>query len=1051
MALGQLQHLETLFVKSRWLQTHCEAFNLDNAQAIQEGTKFNLSPNLYALDTFVVTPMTTPGHCAARDQDAQQSIPAASKASSFSELVNTWGLFVHCFVSHYWGHDFSSTVKALDLWADANFKKMQCRQQQSVVFWICLFALNQHDLAEEVGENPMQGPFNAALAHASGGAVMVLDEAANPFRRIWCLFELSRLKDLGRPLELISSMGSLSQAETFGRHAAASDMLQATGEALWKISAAEAQSSVETDKHQIWAGIMNEKWRLSADFRHWGPHIFFTQSLKERQVSLTCLFTDFDRYIRSLLSNSLLQLFVERGQYVSAVQCCNYGAQFDQGQLSKICQSFATDSERRSWLNQMVMKTSSFSVTQLLLEHGADASAADEDGRSALMNAVDGAADALARLLLAHGADACAADKHGRTALMCACRPHRHFGDDTLVRLLLEHHAEAGAADKDGQTALMEAAGDVVEQTTSASLPNLAFMSPADARKRGEKVDGSTPFNVTETVTVPGNEAAVQLLLAHGADTQAANHNGHTALMGGARCGNYAVVQLLLEHGADANAADKDGCTVLMAGASGAKRVDPNPSSFMRGDFIEDKCAVVKLLLEHGADAQAANANGQTALMHAAWGGGHGVVRLLLHHGVDAGAIDHQGHTALMGAAVNDHEIVVRLLLEHGVDAGVADKDGCTAFWFACGRNRRLRRDVDAQPAYGENDTVVRLLMQHGVDAEAVNQQGDTALMAAARHGDEIAVRLLLEHGANAGAANQDDCTALWAAAVAGHDGVVRLLIEHGVDAEAVNRQGQTALMAAAWRGREGVVRLLLEHGVDAGAASNDGCTALWFAARWGHDGVVRLLMEHGVDAEAVNHQGQTALMSAAWCGHEIVVRLLLEHGANEGAANQDDCTALWAAAVAGHDGVVRLLIEHGVDAEAVNRQGQTALMAAAWRGREGVVRLLLEHGVDAGAASNDGCTALWFAARWGHDGVVRLLMEHGVDAEAVNHQGQTALMSAAWCGHEIVVRLLLEHGANHSRTALRLAARGGHNGVVSLLLEHGADAGAADSRCFTS
>ena len=47
-------------------------------------------------------------------------------------------------------------------------------------------------VADEVGENPMQGPFNAALAQAEDGAVMVLDEEINPFKRIWCLFEISR-------------------------------------------------------------------------------------------------------------------------------------------------------------------------------------------------------------------------------------------------------------------------------------------------------------------------------------------------------------------------------------------------------------------------------------------------------------------------------------------------------------------------------------------------------------------------------------------------------------------------------------------------------------------------------------------------------------------------------------------------------------------------------------------------------------------------------------------------------------------------------------------
>ena len=54
-----------------------------------------------------------------------------------------------------------------------------------VVFWICLFALNQHQAAMEVGSSPELGPFNAALAKARWGAVMVLDEFAQPFKRVW--------------------------------------------------------------------------------------------------------------------------------------------------------------------------------------------------------------------------------------------------------------------------------------------------------------------------------------------------------------------------------------------------------------------------------------------------------------------------------------------------------------------------------------------------------------------------------------------------------------------------------------------------------------------------------------------------------------------------------------------------------------------------------------------------------------------------------------------------------------------------------------------------
>ena len=145
--------------------------------------------------------MTGPGPSKAREHDAQGTIAEARCVSSFSELVNPYGLCVQCFVSHYWGHDFTSTVTALDLWADAHHQAL-ISTKEALVFWICLFALNQHKKGDEVGESPQQGPFNAALAQATGGAVMILDEKIKAFIRIWCLFGICRLKELSRPFEL---------------------------------------------------------------------------------------------------------------------------------------------------------------------------------------------------------------------------------------------------------------------------------------------------------------------------------------------------------------------------------------------------------------------------------------------------------------------------------------------------------------------------------------------------------------------------------------------------------------------------------------------------------------------------------------------------------------------------------------------------------------------------------------------------------------------------------------------------------------------------------
>ena len=130
MALGQLQHLESVFLHSGWLLSQCEAFNQRNAEAIGKREKFKQTPNLYVLDAFVVTPMTRPGPCEAHEQDSQCTIAK--------------------------------------------------------------FALNQRQKAEELGDNPRQVP-SMRLWQATCGAVMVMDEQVKPFSSECELEELKTL------------------------------------------------------------------------------------------------------------------------------------------------------------------------------------------------------------------------------------------------------------------------------------------------------------------------------------------------------------------------------------------------------------------------------------------------------------------------------------------------------------------------------------------------------------------------------------------------------------------------------------------------------------------------------------------------------------------------------------------------------------------------------------------------------------------------------------------------------------------------------------------
>eukprot|EP00434_Breviolum_minutum_P030540 symbB.v1.2.027009.t2/scaffold2631.1/size74421/4 len=536
-----LQQLESIFITSGWLSAKCNAFNLEYADAIREGKKFLQAANLYAMDTFVVTPMSQPGKCDARDQDGANVVPQANEKMSFSEVVNPCGLIVHCFVSHFWGHLFSQTVTALRRWAEMNRERMGTESPKSVVFWICLFALNQHAVADEVGENPMQGPFNAALARAEGGAVMVLDEEINPFKRIWCLFEISRLKELNQPFELICEMGSLSKPESLAVQqsdpAAVERLLQATCEALSKVSALNAKASVKEDQIRIWQEIADPGLRKMLR----GNAGALRRGIIEPE-GLESAFTEFNRFSQALLSTSLLEFYLVHKQHVAAAKCCEKGACFTQEQFADIITHGISEADRPTWLSNLLVINATdarLGIVRLLLQ----SRVCMEAVHCSLINAAAGGQEEVTKLLLDHRADAAATNRDGVSALMVAAL----CGHEEVAKLLLDHRADAAATNSDGVSALMAAA-----QGGHEAVAKLLLDQGADVLAAAN--NGATALMLAAH---GGHEAVTKLLLDHGADVAAADNNGQTALMLAPVDGHEAVTKLLLDAGADVAAADE--------------------------------------------------------------------------------------------------------------------------------------------------------------------------------------------------------------------------------------------------------------------------------------------------------------------------------------------------------------------------------------------------------------------------------------------------------------------------------------------------------------
>ncbi len=154
----------------------------------------------------------------------------------------------------------------------------------------------------------------------------------------------------------------------------------------------------------------------------------------------------------------------------------------------------------------------------------------------------------------------------------------------------------------------------------------------------------------------------------------------------------------------------------------------------------------IKELLKKGADVNASNKYGDTALMVAAYNGHLEVVKYLAQNGADVNAKVSYGGTALMKAVIGEHLDVVKYLAECGADLDVKDGAGRTALMMVAN--------------WGKLD-VVKCLVECGADLEAKDKDGKTALYWAAIFGKLDVVKCLVEHGADLEAKNKDGRTAL--------------------------------------------------------------------------------------------------------------------------------------------------------------------------------------------------------------------------------------------------------------------------------------------------
>jgi hypothetical protein len=162
-----------------------------------------------------------------------------------------------------------------------------------------------------------------------------------------------------------------------------------------------------------------------------------------------------------------------------------------------------------------------------------------------------------------------------------------------------------------------------------------------------------------------GGLPEVEKLLREGADVQAKDGSGKTALNSAAYGNHVEVFRRLLAAGSNVNERDNVPSSPLMTAA-------------VRG-YVE----IVRLALAAGADVKSVNQYGGNALIPACHYGHIEVVRELLRTEIDVNHVNNLGWTALLEAIIlgnggRQHTQIVQLLVSAGAKVNLADRDGVT-------------------------------------------------------------------------------------------------------------------------------------------------------------------------------------------------------------------------------------------------------------------------------------------------------------------------------------------------------------------------------------
>jgi ankyrin repeat protein len=440
-----------------------------------------------------------------------------------------------------------------------------------------------------------------------------------------------------------------------------------------------------------------------------------------------------------------------------------------------------------------------------------------------------------------------------------------------------------------------------------------------------------------------GNEARIRKLL-ETSEVDTFDMSNKTPLMHACANGRLGCAKLLISSKSDVNKGDPEtGKTPLYYAVSGAHlsvadaliEAKADVNDCVNGESLLTAASrapkshmIVASLIAAGADANAVlPRGGLPPLLAAACSGCAKSVKLLLDAGANVDATDAEGRTAIFASMLTGNTTIFNMLLEAKASLHTAYK-GMPILVSACSNNRfQIAKKLIAAGAdpndrgttgtsplncciKARNFEILHDLVNAGADIHESTAEIPSPFHEAANSGFNEALKIFIEAGANLNArTSKSGGTPLTHAVAKNKIKSAELLIAAGADVNAVTHTNLSSLMAAAIVGSVPLANLLISANVDMNLRDVNGETAVAHAIAKRQLPVLRALITANADVDIPCTFNYTPVFSASRDGFLEAVRVLVAANADPSIRAEDSSTPLIVAAQNGHLGVVKALI----------------------------------------------------------------------------------------------------------------------------------------------